>query len=114
MRHYNGALTRILDQLEERGFLIRNRSQQDRRVVELELTEAGNRKLDDLLPELVAQLNLVLGDFSKAEFAELTRLLNKLMASLQAHAVSASGATRSEERRVGKECVSTCRSRWWP
>src|SRR3546814_20991835 len=23
-------------------------------------------------------------------------------------------AWRSEERRVGKECVSTCRSRWWP
>src|SRR3546814_13391836 len=22
--------------------------------------------------------------------------------------------TRTEERRVGKECVSTCRSRWWP
>src|SRR3546814_12567293 len=22
-------------------------------------------------------------------------------------------ARRSEERRVGKECVSTCRSRWW-
>src|SRR3546814_12719737 len=26
----------------------------------------------------------------------------------------ASGIPRSEERRVGKECVSTCRSRWWP
>src|SRR3546814_13982435 len=24
------------------------------------------------------------------------------------------GEGRSEERRVGKECVSTCRSRWWP
>src|SRR3546814_17815290 len=24
------------------------------------------------------------------------------------------GILRSEERRVGKECVSTCRSRWWP
>src|SRR3546814_14757188 len=23
-------------------------------------------------------------------------------------------AHRSEERRVGKECVRTCRSRWWP
>src|SRR3546814_15035961 len=23
-------------------------------------------------------------------------------------------AKRSEERRVGNECVSTCRSRWWP
>src|SRR3546814_12591430 len=24
------------------------------------------------------------------------------------------GRSRSEERRVGTECVSTCRSRWWP
>src|SRR3546814_8399176 len=29
--------------------------------------------------------------------------------SLQGH-----GQDRSEERRVGKECVSTCRSRWSP
>src|SRR3546814_13496238 len=27
---------------------------------------------------------------------------------------AASAAARSEERRVGKECVSTCRSRWSP
>src|SRR3546814_17386293 len=24
------------------------------------------------------------------------------------------GEPRSAERRLGKECVSTCRSRWWP
>src|SRR3546814_19493296 len=28
--------------------------------------------------------------------------------------VVAADALRSEERRVGKECVSTCRSRWSP
>src|SRR3546814_9850711 len=28
--------------------------------------------------------------------------------------LSAQAANRSEERRVGKECVSTCRSRWSP
>src|SRR3546814_17358300 len=28
--------------------------------------------------------------------------------------LTASYAGRSEERRVGKECVSTCRFRWWP
>src|SRR3546814_15118522 len=28
--------------------------------------------------------------------------------------VDAGGETRSEERRVGKECVSKCRSRWSP
>src|SRR3546814_12000523 len=27
-------------------------------------------------------------------------------------APAVAGAVRSEERRVGKECVSTCRSRW--
>src|SRR3546814_12161003 len=27
---------------------------------------------------------------------------------------SAARRHRSEERRVGKGCVSTCRSRWWP
>src|SRR3546814_6813786 len=27
---------------------------------------------------------------------------------------AAAAADRSEERRVGKECVSTCRSRWSP
>src|SRR3546814_16587337 len=31
-----------------------------------------------------------------------------------ANASAPDRAQRSEERRVGKECVSTCRSRWWP
>src|SRR3546814_6081249 len=30
------------------------------------------------------------------------------------HPVSRKQGRRSEERRVGKECVSTCRSRWSP
>src|SRR3546814_13188239 len=30
------------------------------------------------------------------------------------HIVKSDVAPRSEERRVGKECVSTCRSRWSP
>src|SRR3546814_18773371 len=32
----------------------------------------------------------------------------------QVYALTLPLATRSEERRVGKECVSTCRSRWSP
>src|SRR3546814_14474205 len=30
------------------------------------------------------------------------------------HSGKTRGSDRSEERRVGKECVSTCRSRWSP
>src|SRR3546814_3169627 len=32
----------------------------------------------------------------------------------KAYVAGAEKAFRSEERRVGKECVSTCRSRWSP
>src|SRR3546814_16923610 len=37
-----------------------------------------------------------------------------LFPALRRHAVLLSGPQRSEERRVGKECVSTCRYRWSP
>jgi DNA-binding MarR family transcriptional regulator len=84
MRHDNGALTRLLDQLEERGYVERERSQEDRRVVELQLTATGRRKVAELQTLVVDRLNNALGDFSKAEFAEFTRLLNKLIATLKA------------------------------
>src|SRR3546814_4719282 len=32
----------------------------------------------------------------------------------EGYAAYSAGMGRSEERRVGKECVSTCRSRWSP
>src|SRR3546814_17472052 len=34
--------------------------------------------------------------------------------ALRAAALAVENAARSEARRVGKECVSTCRSRWSP
>src|SRR3546814_5890627 len=37
-----------------------------------------------------------------------------LVMSVMGGAVVFSGQLRSEERRVGKECVRTCRSRWSP
>src|SRR3546814_16767732 len=36
------------------------------------------------------------------------------LANLEREGLATSQRERSEERRVGKECVSTCRSRWSP
>lgn len=83
MSHDNGALTRLLDQLEQQGYLERQRSEQDRRVVELKLTSSGKRKLDQLTALVVERLNLVLDGFSRSEFEELTRLMKKFVAGLQ-------------------------------
>src|SRR3546814_3804915 len=44
----------------------------------------------------------------------LAELSYEFVAGLISDTVGAEGRRRSEERRVGKECVSTCRSRWSP
>src|SRR3546814_2680005 len=41
-------------------------------------------------------------------FEQTTAMLNRRCSAAAARGI------RSEERRVGKECVSTCRSRWSP
>jgi DNA-binding MarR family transcriptional regulator len=82
LRHDSGAVTRILDQLEARALLVRERSLDDRREVKLRLTDAGHKMVESLIPTVVDKLNEVLGDFSSAEVAELTRLLNKFIAGL--------------------------------
>jgi len=85
-RHDSGALTRVIDQLAERGLLERVRRDRDRRKVELQLTPAGRETIESLIPLVVDKLNEVLGeDFTKAEFQELLRLLMKLNATLLAH-----------------------------
>lgn len=83
LRHDTGALTRLLDQLEERGYISRQRSRDDRRVVHLQLTEAGAGKCSELTPIIVDKLNAALADFSKEEFNELSRLLNKLIDTIR-------------------------------
>src|SRR3546814_20755226 len=46
--------------------------------------------------------------------AEKQRLLAMTPGSYIGNALQQAKTVRSEERRVGKECVSTCRSRWSP
>jgi DNA-binding MarR family transcriptional regulator len=82
-RHDSGALTRVIDQLAERGLLERVRRDRDRRKVELQLTPTGHDAIEVLLPLVVDKLNDALGDFSTAEVEELTRLLLKLNDRLQ-------------------------------
>jgi DNA-binding MarR family transcriptional regulator len=81
-RHDSGALTRVIDQLAERGLLERVRRDRDRRKVELQLTPAGRETIEGLVPPVVEKLNFVLADFSSAEVHELQRLLLKLNSKL--------------------------------
>src|SRR3546814_11081785 len=47
-------------------------------------------------------------------FERATVQLRRFDAAAEVEQVFERAVARSEERRVGKECVSTCRSRWSP
>src|SRR3954469_7736247 len=80
LRHDSGAMTRLIDQLEERGLIGRRRQQADRRVVDLELKPAGRRMVESLIPLAVDTLNAALAGFTKAEVQQLKGLLYRLSA----------------------------------
>src|SRR3546814_12323190 len=78
------------------------------RPYEKRLTQSGRRFISvDVDANLLEILDKNRGKLRRGVF--LDRLLSKEFAGGKGD-----NLMRSEERRVGKECVSTCRSRWWP
>ncbi|MGB7740701.1 MAG: MarR family winged helix-turn-helix transcriptional regulator [Steroidobacteraceae bacterium] len=101
--HDSGALTRVVDQLERRGYLQRNRSEKDRRVVELKLTPAGDAIINELLPLVVDQTNAALAPLSKSEFVQLRSYLVRLLDHAQeSNAVPAEEAAGKRPTRKAK------------
>ncbi len=76
-----GAMTRAVDRLEAKGLLRRVRSLQDRRVVLLELTDAGREAARHVPPVLVGVLNAHLAGFSQDEWQQLVALLTRVVAN---------------------------------
>jgi DNA-binding MarR family transcriptional regulator len=77
----SASITRMLDRLEKRGLIVRMPRSDDRRVINLKLSEEGD-KLANQLPNLygtVLSRNFV--DFSAEEVALLKTLLRKFLAT---------------------------------
>ncbi|HEY0266614.1 MAG TPA: MarR family transcriptional regulator, partial [Rhizomicrobium sp.] len=77
--HDAGSLTRMIDQLEKRGFVTRSRSATDRRVVALALTGRGRTLVESLAPKVMNFWNGMLAGFSHAEIDTLINLLTRLV-----------------------------------
>ncbi|NML32182.1 MarR family winged helix-turn-helix transcriptional regulator [Paraburkholderia antibiotica] len=79
MSYDSGSMTRLLDRLEKKGFIVRTRSNADRRMVKLELTPQGHEAAQQL-PNLGATvLNEQLRGFTAEEHATLIRLLARFI-----------------------------------
>jgi len=89
-----GGMTRMLDRLEEKHLLKRRRSEEDRRVVHLQLTEQGAAVAQRLLPVVMDELQAHLREFTTREISTLTRLLERMLAN---GARSTAAATHAPE-----------------
>ena len=79
-----GAMTRLLDRLEAKQLCRRIRSSDDRRVVNLELTEAG-RTAAQGIPEILCRVqNANLAGFSVEEWQILKGYLRRILDTAQA------------------------------
>ena len=79
-----GAMTRMLDRLEQKQLLQRQRSDSDRRVVHLALTDKGREAAGQIPQVLREELQRHLEGFSPAEFTTLTKLLTRMLGNADA------------------------------
>lgn len=77
--HSTGGTTRLIDRLEEAGFVERQLCPSDRRAIHVEITELGNRKLDDALSVHLGYLqDNIASRLDDEERKTLSSLLTKL------------------------------------
>jgi DNA-binding MarR family transcriptional regulator len=77
-RYDTGSMTRMLDRLEEKGLIRRVKSSQDRRVIHLELTDAGRNLYPRLPSAAIRVLNSHLKGFTRAELDLFKGFLSRM------------------------------------
>ncbi|HJV72737.1 MAG TPA: MarR family transcriptional regulator [Noviherbaspirillum sp.] len=80
-----GAMTRMLDRLEEKGFVQRSRSSTDRRVVEVSLTDKGRQIADRMTEVAVDMLNQHLHGFTLNEVEQFKIFLRRMINNASQH-----------------------------
>jgi MarR family 2-MHQ and catechol resistance regulon transcriptional repressor len=74
----SGNITLVIDNLEKRGLVRRERAEDDRRRVGVHLTPEGKALIERVLPEHIAQITAAFAVLAPDEQEELARLCKKL------------------------------------
>jgi DNA-binding MarR family transcriptional regulator len=74
-------MTRLIDRLESKGILQRVRVPDDRRTIQLELTDSGKALYPKILSAMVDVSNRLLRGFSRSEVTDLDGYLRRMLAN---------------------------------
>lgn len=83
LAHDKGAMTRMIDVLETKHLVQRDRDDADRRLVNLSLTDEGRAVAMRCRDRVIDVWNMVLADWSAEETAALIAQLQKLRRTLE-------------------------------
>ena len=72
------STTSVVEGLEKRGYVIRQRTEEDKRFVRVALTTKGRRRIEEIFPGHAATITRLLGALEVDEQEQLRRLCRKL------------------------------------
>jgi len=83
IRAQNSTVTGIIDRMEREGLVLRARSNEDRRVVKIKLTDKGSKIARAITVEPMEIFRGALESLSPAETRELLKILTKIARRVQ-------------------------------
>ncbi len=89
--------TGIGDRLVKNGYVKRDRSETDRRIVMLRLTEEGEQLVKGLKEMIAGYINLIADELTEEEKEFMTRIILKIMSTLQNKLNAGQFADKNEE-----------------
>lgn len=96
-------ITSIIDQLEKKKLVLRNRESADRRVIQIQLTESGRGVVKTTPPSFQEQLINCLSHLEEEEKKNLLKSLNKLFSLIVSDVLIDSSLLGGENRLVEVE-----------
>lgn len=89
-----GTLTGVIERLEQKGLVERQRNDCDKRSFFVRLTPEGERTFCTVFPEVIAQGGKVFADFTDDDFARLEKTLSELKTVIMAGQTDECPSTR--------------------
>jgi MarR family 2-MHQ and catechol resistance regulon transcriptional repressor len=74
----SGNITYVVDKLEQKNLVKRKASQEDRRLIYAEITDEGNRLIEEVFPKHADVIQEAVGGLSEEEKKIASQLLKKL------------------------------------
>jgi DNA-binding MarR family transcriptional regulator len=84
-------LSRTVLKVEERGFVTRSKSKNDKRVTYIKLTAAGRKMIDEILPKVRVLLDVIFQGISDADIETTAQTLQVVYENLASNADAISG-----------------------